>query len=114
MRYVSGARWTLLAAAGVALMLDQAACSLAASGLEAEAPGASCGPGSTFDFQDNFDDNMTGSQWTKSAGAGIKVIEMTREVQINSAGMVNSWGSYRWNDTRSLLGCHVFIEVPQV
>jgi len=115
MRYALGVRRTILAAAGVALTLTQAACSLAASGLDPSAAGPFCGARSTIDFKDNFDDNTTGSQWKKSFSSGITVDETTRQVEIRSMGMPDRWASYNWDfalqGTRSLLDCHVTIEV---
>jgi hypothetical protein len=108
----------ILAAASVALMLNQAACSLAASGLPPAPAGTACDSGSTIEFKDDFDDNTTGVQWKKSSVAGITVSEATRQVEISSMGMPGRWASYNWDlagqGTRSLLGCHVTIEVISV
>lgn len=78
--------------------------------------GSTCGPGSTAEMKDDFNDNMTSSQWNiymnKPAHAMIQ--EVGQAVRIDHDGLLGAIASYYWQDTpRSLLGCEAFVELKQ-
>jgi hypothetical protein len=78
--------------------------------------GDPCGAGSTAEIQDDFNDNMRKAEWTPF-GDGLTNVasEMNSELYITTSGLLNSQAGYYWGGAaRSLLGCHVSIEVKQV
>jgi hypothetical protein len=82
------------------------------------AAGDPCGKGSTLDFQDSFDDSKVGPEWAPFSGNGTTVSETMQELVISSHGYGGNWAGYLWDakaqGTRSLLACHLSVEVPAV
>jgi len=79
--------------------------------------GTNCGPGTTADFRDDFDDNMTGPQWSPftSDAAHASVAETNMTVVAKTDGTNTTATGYSWQQgQRSLIGCEMFIEVKKV
>ena len=77
-------------------------------------PSDPCGPGSTIEFEDNFDDNKCDmALWVPYADMSVGTFELGDQVTIKTSKSGEK-GGYISKDPRSLLGCHVHIEVKQV
>jgi hypothetical protein len=79
------------------------------------APPGDCAPGtSTIDFRDNFDDNKVAPTWNAFQDLTVTTVEKGGEVVV-TLGSPQRTGGYSWIDgARSLIGCHVAIQVRQV
>jgi len=78
--------------------------------------GSTCGPGSTAEMKDDFNDNMTSSQWNAYTNkpAHATVQEVGQAVRLDHDGTLDAAAAYYWQDTpRSLLGCAIFVELKQ-
>jgi hypothetical protein len=90
--------------------------STTSGGSTSSAGGDPCGAGSTAEIVDNFSDNLKGVEWSSYAdGSGqVKVAETNQELHITTNGTLDLYGGYYWaKGLRSLIGCHLTLEVKQ-
>jgi hypothetical protein len=99
-----------------AASVSASASSASSSGSGGGAPQDPCGPLSTLDFQDNFDDDMRNLLvWEAYAETSIPIHEQGQQVIIlMSGGKLGDDAGYKSKISRSLIACHAHIEVKQV
>jgi hypothetical protein len=74
-----------------------------------------CGAGSTAEFQDDFNDNSAGNEWAPYGNGAASIKETNQEIHGTTGGVLGNKAGYAWGGAaRSLLGCHVSIEVKEV
>jgi hypothetical protein len=76
-----------------------------------------CGPGSTGDFKDDFDDKTRGQLWDAypDGSSNVFVSEQNQELTITTDGTANLFGGYRSvGPLRSLIGCSMAVEVKEI
>lgn len=74
-----------------------------------------CGPGSVAEISDDFDDGVKAEEWVGYADPSASVAEMNQHVEMRVDGSMKAFAGYAWiGGARSLLGCHVGLEMKQV
>ena len=112
----SGAASSSSAAASSASSSSSSASSSSSSASSSSSSASSsCGAGSTADFAGALAGDTPGAQWSVSADGHVAVTQSAGVVTFTSDGTQGKVSSYNWaSGARSILGCEVSIEVPQV
>lgn len=74
-----------------------------------------CGSGSVAEFADDFDDDSKASVWAGYANDSASIAEVNGQVEMRVDGSLKAFAGYTWlGGARSLLGCHVSVQMKQV
>lgn len=74
-----------------------------------------CGPGSVAEIADDFDDGTKADVWAGYADPSATIAEVNQQVEMRIDGSIAAFAGYAWlGGPRSLLGCHVSVQVKQV
>jgi hypothetical protein len=77
--------------------------------------GDTCGPGSVAEIADDFDDDTKADVWAGYADPSASIAEVNGQVEMRVDGSTPAFAGYAWlGGPRSLLGCHVSVQMKQV
>lgn len=112
----AGATAATAAATGTGSGVGAGTASTSAGG-QVDAGPDPCGPGTTADFKDDFNDKMPGQLWEvyPSNSSNVTVSELNQALTITSDGTANIFGGYQsTGQLRSLTGCSIAVEVSEI